>query len=140
MMWAGPETTKAQGIKARTLEASKLSLSEEVLPGGIQVIAAAGDLDVYTAPDLKAAALHNFPSVEGLVVDLLAVRFLDSTGITALLDLKRRAKLRGVPLAVVCPPTDVWNRFTLQTVEQLLVLRETRDEAVAFVRGRALPV
>jgi anti-sigma B factor antagonist len=104
------------------------------------VIAAEGDLDISTAPELKAAALHHFPSVEGLVVDLGAVRFVDSTGITALLDLKRRAKLRGVPLAVVCPSPDVWNRFMLQTVEQLLVLRESRDEAVAFVRGRALPV
>ena len=104
------------------------------------MIAAEGDLDVYTAPDLKAAALHHFPSVEGLVLDLAAVRFLDSTGITALLDLKRRARLRGIPLAVVCPAADVWNRFTLQTVETLLVLRETRDDALAFVRGKALPV
>jgi len=104
------------------------------------VIAAEGELDMATAPDLKAAALRHFLSVEGLVVDLSGVRFIDSTGITALLDLKRRAKLRGVPLAVVCPAPKVWNRFVLQTVEQLLVLRETREEAIAFVRGRALPV
>ena len=104
------------------------------------MIAASGELDIYAAPELKAAVLHNFPSVEGLVVDLSAVRFLDSTGITALLDLKRRAKLRGVPLAVVCPPADVWNRFTLQTIEQLLVLRDTREDAVAFVLAKALPV
>jgi anti-anti-sigma factor len=135
-----PRTHEEQGIEARTLEAAKLFLSEELLPGDVHVIAAEGDLDSATAPELKAAALRHFTSLEGLVVDLSSVRFVDSTGITALLDLKRRAKLRRVPLAVVCPSPDVWNRFMLQTVEQLLVLRETREDAVAFVRGRALPV
>jgi anti-anti-sigma factor len=135
-----PRPRYAQGNEARTLEAAKLSLSEELLPEGVHVIAAEGDLDIVTAPELKAAALHHFPFVEGLVLDLSAVRFIDSTGITALLDLKRRAKLRGVPLALVCPKPDVWNRFMLQTVEQLLVLRDTREEAVAFARERGLPV
>jgi anti-anti-sigma factor len=72
---------------------------------GFSVASLAGEVDVSNV-DQIAAALTDLPNVAaGLIVDLTAVEYLDSTGISLLHELAGRLRLRSQQLIIVCPPT-----------------------------------
>ena len=85
---------------------------------GRQALTVRGELDLATAPQLRAAVdaiLSTSPS--GLVVDLSPTTFLDSSGARALVHISRAAADRGIPLHVVCPPTNGAVRLTVDLLE-----------------------
>lgn len=73
--------------------------------GGALRVAATGEIDAFTAPQLVTAideALDTVPVVGAvqLTIDLQAVTFLDSSGVHALAGAYRRAATAGVLLTV----------------------------------------
>jgi anti-anti-sigma factor len=70
---------------------------------GCSVVAAAGELDLWTCPALRRALYLAAESSRRLVVDLTRVTFLDSSGIGALLDahLQRRHRAPVVLVGAV---------------------------------------
>jgi anti-anti-sigma factor len=107
---------------------------EEILEASAHVVAVQGELDFSSAGDFKRSMLSGLAAGrERLVADLSQVRFIDSSGIRALLDIKRRTRLRGGQLAVVCPDESVWSRFTVASLDQLLEICATREEALSRV-------
>lgn len=72
--------------------------------GGTYVVSLAGDLDTDTLPSCRASllgALHTDPNA--LVIDLRDLRFMDSSGLGLLVEIRRQALDRGVPLALRSP-------------------------------------
>jgi anti-sigma B factor antagonist len=65
--------------------------------GDACVVAVSGELDAHTAPELTAAAAAGLdePQTQHLVVDLADVTFIDSTGIAALVRLRKRTRDAG---------------------------------------------
>jgi anti-sigma B factor antagonist len=55
-------------------------------PGGTVLLRLRGELDVHTAPTLRARLLYLLPEREPLVLE-----FMDSSGLAALLELRSRA-------------------------------------------------
>jgi anti-anti-sigma factor len=77
-----------------------------------------GELDIYTAPSLERAVLE----VERarpllLVIDLMGLSFIDSTGLSVLLAAAERARREGRRLIVVRPPLPALRVFTLTRVD-----------------------
>ncbi|HET8976803.1 MAG TPA: STAS domain-containing protein [Solirubrobacteraceae bacterium] len=71
---------------------------------GIAVASVSGEVDVSNVDEV-ARALTGLSNLHlGLVVDLSAVEYLDSTGISLLHDLAQRFRQRGQVLAVISPP------------------------------------
>ena len=69
------------------------------------VVAASGEIDLYTAPRL-AAELNNVltkDSAARIVVDMSAVEFCDSTGMNVLLSALKRAREQGGGLELAGP-------------------------------------
>ena len=65
------------------------------------VVTAAGELDLATAPVLLSAVRQQLSlPVDVIVVDFSAVSFLDSSGVQALVTLRREAKERSKRFAV----------------------------------------
>jgi anti-sigma B factor antagonist len=99
---------------------------------GTVVLAAAGEVDLLSAPVLSEAittALADAPAL--LVVDLTEVSFLASIGITVLLEARRvtgdRTRVR-----VVAPEHGVVNRtLQLTGLHEALAVVTTRDDALA---------
>ena len=61
------------------------------------VVQAAGDLDLATAPDLAAIASDAALEMGGSVaLDLAAIRFIDSSGLRTLLELRQSGSMRVV--------------------------------------------
>lgn len=78
----------------------ELTLEIKELPGYV-LLQAAGELDSYTAGELRLA-FHDWLTqyedampVPTLVVDMLAVYHLDSTGLGVLLAMKKHCNVRG---------------------------------------------
>ena len=100
---------------------------------GVFVVAPAGELDAFTAPELRSE-LHRLledPSTGRLVVDLTAVTFLDSSALGALVGALRRLRERHGELYVVQPRPTVLRIFEVTGLDSVFTLQATRDDALA---------
>jgi anti-sigma B factor antagonist len=76
------------------------ALRHEPQPEGRRVMAAAGELDLYTAPDLRRLLTQVIEDgTTGVVIDLSETTFLDSTGLGVLIGALKRLRSRGGALA-----------------------------------------
>ena len=99
---------------------------------GFVVIAVAGELDLYTVPNLRNAFDEIFTQGAGrnLVVDMTEVSFMDSTGIGALVSGRRRLA-DGAQLRLVCTQPNVVKLFTLTGLTKVFPIFDTLAEATA---------
>lgn len=97
---------------------------EEQAPGRF-VMSLDGDLDLATAPALAdaVAGLLVGARVEQLLVDLAGVRFLDSSGVRALLQARRATAEHGAGFMVGRPGEMVAEVLRMAAVDQLLGLQ-----------------
>lgn len=94
---------------------------EEQVPGRF-VVSLDGDLDLATSPALAdaVAGLLAGAHVEQLLVDLAEVRFLDSSGVRALLQARKAATDHGAGFAVHRPREVVAQVLRMAAVDHLL--------------------
>jgi anti-sigma B factor antagonist len=93
------------------------------IDGGV-VVQLTGDLDMSSAPRLlqQCKSLLGSP-IEHLDLDLARVSFVDSTGISALIETRRIAKREGVPFRLVAVPQPTMRAFDVAGVSDLFEIR-----------------
>jgi anti-sigma B factor antagonist len=92
------------------------------------VLAAAGEIDIASAPDLRAALAAAVESGAAEVwLDLSDVEFMDSTGITAIID--ARTELAGRRFALICPEGPVRRVLEIAGVERAIAVHQSRADA-----------
>jgi anti-sigma B factor antagonist len=104
---------------------------------GLLALTVAGELDQGTAPELRGAlaeALGNGPG--GVLVDLSDCGFIDSTGLSLLVEAKRRLSEDDRAFGVCCPDDDVRRLLELTGIDRAVGLFDSRDDAVAALNGR----
>lgn len=81
-------------------------MTVEPLPddAGVRVLRGAGELDLTTVPALLAQAAPLVAGVRGVVLDLSAVTFFDSSAVRLVDRLAREASRSGAGFRVVAPP------------------------------------
>ena len=98
----------------------------------------AGELDQSTAPELRTALVTAFGEAqEGVLVDLSDCNFIDSTGLSLLVETKRRLSEDDRRFGVCCPDADVRRLLELTGIDQAVGLFDTRDEAVSALTAGA---
>ena len=106
-----------------------LEVEERALDAG-HLITTRGEIDYVSAP-LVAGALRRV-TVEGdgrVVLDLTGTSFIDSSGISALLNGLRRLTRQRRKLIVVCPPGPARRMFELLGLVGTFDLVDTLQEA-----------
>ena len=99
---------------------------------GVEVIDAAGELDVSTAPRLRELLIDLVgASGSQLVVNLDRVEFLDSAGLGVLVGAMRRVQARDGCLDLVCTQQGVLKVFKITGLSQVFGIHETVDQAIA---------
>lgn len=101
----------------------------ELLANGA-VIALAGELDAFDAPELRRTfetVLESEPLL--VVLDLADVTFLDSTVLGAIVGLLRRVREAGGELRTVLPKTTARRIFEITNLVTALDISPSRDEA-----------
>ncbi|MGW0515797.1 STAS domain-containing protein [Crossiella sp. NPDC003009] len=109
-----------------------LDIVRHVVAGTV-VISVVGDVDTDTAPALHAAAASAIDDTTGedCILDLTEVTFLNSAGLTALVEATARAEARREPLRIVVDSNrPVIRPIELTGLDELLRLYHTVEEAL----------
>jgi anti-sigma B factor antagonist len=97
---------------------------------GRSVVAAEGELDLASAPQLlEAVALLEAPGTRALVIDLSALTFINSSGINALRAAVRSAHERGVGAVVAAPSARVQRVLELVRLGEIVPLEASLSAA-----------
>ena len=95
-------------------------------------MAVRGEIDLFTAPELKATLTD---AIEGgksrIVVDLTETTFLDSTALGVLIGAVKRLRSRDGRLTIVNVDQNIAKTFEITGLDQIFTIRGTRDEAIA---------
>jgi len=100
----------------------------------VVIVTVAGEVDVYTAPQLRSALEECVAAGQNkIVVDLEGVGFIDSTGLGVLVgQLKALRRVDG-SLRIVCSDERILRLLAITGLDQILPLHDTVDAALAAV-------
>lgn len=109
-----------------------LDVTEERPEEGTRVIALRGELDVATVGRLRAALapIVEDETVVRVVVDLVEVTFIDSTGLMTLLNALRRLVRRSGRLVLACSNPTVLRLFEATRTDATFEIVATREQAL----------
>lgn len=93
----------------------------------------AGEIDMATVEPLRDAARRTASSGEydSVVIDLLGVEFIDSTGLHALTEAHAAMQRIGGSVTIVCASPNLLKVFELTGLDQVLTIVRDRPEAYA---------
>jgi anti-sigma B factor antagonist len=115
-------------------------LHEETAASGTLVINVSGEIHVSTAPRFSQRLQETIDNGNRrIVLDLGAVEFIDSTGLSVLLSgLRRVTQLQG-RMALVCTNPTVLRLFQITSLDETFDIFAERAAAFAHVAGGAQP-
>ena len=101
---------------------------------GIDVVEVSGEIHVSTAPRFHEALDAVIERGDGnLVLDLTAVEFIDSTGLSVLLSGLRLVNQRQGHMALVCTNPTVLRLFEITSLDTTFEIFADRPDAIAHV-------
>jgi anti-sigma B factor antagonist len=114
----------------------KFTVASEDVDDRTRVLTAAGEVHVSTAPEL-AEQLNDALSAgrSRIVLDFSGVEFIDSTGLSVLLNALRRLGRIDGALSLVCTNPTVLRLFEITRLDATFDIVSTRDEALRHVGG-----
>jgi anti-sigma B factor antagonist len=118
-----------------TFAEPKFELSEEALDARTHVISVSGEIHVSTAPEFSRRLNDAIAGGKlAVVLDLSGVEFIDSTGLSVLLNGLRRVTRAGGRMAIVVTNPTVRRLFEITRLDSTFDILATREAALALVR------
>ena len=118
----------------------EFAITEQGSQAGHHVIAVRGEIDLFTAPELKQKLTD---AIEGgksrIVVDLTDTSFLDSTALGVLIGAVKRLRSRDGALVIVNVDQNIAKTFEITGLDQIFTILATRDDAIAALDDAASP-
>lgn len=100
--------------------------------GGRTVVQVVGEIDVYTAPQLRTQLDQEIDSGRHhLVVDLSGVTFMDSTGLGVLVGRLKQIRLNDGSMRLVCAHDRVLKVFVITGLDKVFEIYPTVAEALS---------
>jgi anti-sigma B factor antagonist len=104
---------------------------ESVSAGDCAVLRVAGEIDVYTAPELRQRVIRlTDDGARHVIADLRGVDFLDSTGLGALVGSLRRLRMREGSLKLVTSGGRILRIFQLTGLTRVFALYSSVPDAI----------
>jgi anti-sigma B factor antagonist len=111
-------------------------VTDEQLDDVRQAVVVSGEIDLFTAPELKQRVTDLIDAgTTQLVIDLTPTTFLDSTGLGVLIGAVKRLRSRHGDLVIVNTDETIAKTFEITGLDQIFTIRSTREEAVAAFTG-----
>ena len=118
----------------------EFALTQDAVDPSTQVVAVRGEIDLFTAPELKQKLTD---AIEGgksrIVVDLTDTSFLDSTALGVLIGAVKRLRSRDGALVIVNVDQNIAKTFEITGLDQIFTILPTRDDAIAALDDAASP-
>ena len=109
----------------------EFAITQHPIDADLNVIAVRGEIDLFTAPELKQVLAESIQAGRNyIVVDLTETTFLDSTALGVLIGAVKRLRPRSGALAIVNVDENIAKTFEITGLDQIFTIRPTRDEAV----------
>ena len=108
------------------------SVRTEQLSDDDYVIALAGEVDLYTAPEFKQELLDVIAKgAKHVVIDLSETTFIDSTTLGVLVGGVKRLRTNDGQLSLICSDRNITKIFEITGLDRVFTIHASRDEAVA---------
>jgi anti-sigma B factor antagonist len=118
----------------------EFALTEESLDADRHVIAVRGEIDLFTAPELKQKLTDAIEAGKTrIVVDLAETTFLDSTALGVLIGAVKRLRSREGALVIVNVDQNIAKTFEITGLDQIFTILSTREDAIAALDDAASP-
>jgi anti-sigma B factor antagonist len=106
-------------------------IKTEKLRDDAYLIALAGEVDLYTAPEFKQQLLEVVgQGGRDVVVDFTDTTFIDSTTLGVLVGGVKRLRPNGGQLSLVCNDRNITKIFEITGLDKVFPIYATRNEAV----------
>jgi anti-sigma B factor antagonist len=92
--------------------------------GDSALVAVEGEVDIATAPTLRASILEALDGAGQLILDLGRVTFLDSTGLTVLMGAFKRCRNDGIRFSIARPQARVRQVFAQTGLDTVFTITE----------------
>jgi anti-sigma B factor antagonist len=121
-----------------SFEPPNFQLSEEDLDPTTLVLRVAGEIHATTAPEFSTRLNDAIAGGKtGVVLDLTGVEFIDSTGLSVLLNgLRRITRVRGT-MVIACANPTVLRLFEITKLDSTFAILPSCDEAIDRLRQAA---
>jgi anti-sigma B factor antagonist len=110
----------------------EFALTEDSIDTERHVVAVRGEIDLFTAPELKQKLTD---AIEGgktrIVVDLTQTTFLDSTALGVLIGAVKRLRTRDGALVIINVDQNIAKTFEITGLDQIFTIVGERDAAIA---------
>ena len=114
----------------------QFELADEQLADDVRVITVTGEIHVTTAPEFSQRLNDAIAAgARGVVIDMSGVEFIDSTGLSVLLNALRRVTRQQGALALAVSNPTVLRLFEITRLDSTFDIVGTREEALARVRN-----
>lgn len=112
----------------------EFAISEQPIDDERHVLAVRGEIDLFTAPELKQVLAESIESGRvRIVIDLTETTFLDSTALGVLIGAVKRLRSRDGALAIVNTDENIAKTFEITGLDQIFTIVPTRQEAIDAV-------
>lgn len=104
---------------------------EHYTKDGLDILDVGGEIDVYSAPNLREALIDLVGDGKyQIVVNMEQVDFLDSTGLGVLVGGLKRVRAHEGSLGLVCDKERILKIFRITGLTKVFAIYSTVDEAV----------
>jgi anti-sigma B factor antagonist len=118
-----------------TLAEPRFHLTEHELDDHATIIAVEGEIHVSTAPEFSRLLVASIAAGRtSMVIDLSSVEFIDSTGLSVLLNALRRVTRAGGRMALVCTNPTVLRLFEITRLDSTFDIHAKLGPAVDLVQ------
>ena len=118
--------------------AAQFSLAEEQADESTRVITVSGEIHVTTAPEFSQRLNDAIAAgTRGVVIDMSGVEFIDSTGLSVLLNGLRRVTRADGRLALVVTNPTVLRLFEITKLDTTFDIQGSREAALERVQAGA---
>ena len=115
-------------------------IKTEQLDDNSYVIALAGEVDLYTAPEFKQQLLEVIgQGAKNVVVDFTDTTFIDSTTLGVLVGGVKRLRTNDGQLSLVCSDRNITKIFEITGLDRVFTIYGSRDEALAGIGSATQP-
>lgn len=104
--------------------------------GSVAVISPSGDIDMHESPKLRTVLLDEIAKKPGaVVIDLVRVNFIDSSGVATLVEGLKGTKGNGAAMILCGMSEKVRDVFELARLDKVFTIMGSRAEALAANTG-----
>jgi anti-sigma B factor antagonist len=114
----------------------RFHLTEHEVDDQTTVVAVEGEIHVSTAPDFSRALNESIAAGRtSMVIDMTGVEFIDSTGLSVLLNALRRVTRAGGRMVLVCTNPNVLRLFEITRLDSTFDIESRLTRALELVQA-----